>query len=478
MKNASILTCAILLWGSTALRAITFDPNVRYSQLVIDANLYHFHANTTKVAGFAKYDTEGNLLQESESNRGFDYVPGLVAKAVLEAVDYYQCQEFVRPWFYSIRAYGDKYADNSHSGGSLDDLNACKMYFGLADLTGPGAVFEDDTRNTSYLSAQSNALAGLEKHNDNYSISSATSQTFCGAETYTGGWWHKSNYQNEMWCDGQYMGPALLAELLADGYTFKGKTSEESWNVVAGQFIMTWSKLWDSSKKLLWHAFTANPSASQTSGWADQDSSSPHYGVSSEYWGRAAGWYFLALVDVLELMPSTHPKYATLRGYLNEVAAGLAARQQSSGAWCQLLQYDEGVIPDGCSTANYLEASASAIFTAAYLKGMRLNLFDTDYSAMAQKAYKSLVEKFLVSQTGYDGDNAYSLVHSCASAGLSADRNGSAKYYLEGSDTEKIDTYTEGKVLGAFILAAVEYERAYMPVMKCPHCKCFRVSLK
>lgn len=463
---------------SLPIRAVTFDPSVRYSQLVIDASLYHFHANTSKVAGFAKYDAEGNKLADSESNRGFDYVPGLVAKAVLEAVDYYKDSTFAAPWFYSIRAYGDKYAGNSHSGGSLDDLNACKMYFGLADLTASGAKFADATRSASYLSAQAKALAGLEDHYANYAISAATSNAFCGADTYAGGWWHKSNYQNEMWCDGQYMGPALLAELLADGYTFSGLSTDEGWEVVAKQFTMTWSKLWDSEKQLLWHAFTANPSASQTQGWADQDATSPHYGVSSEYWGRAAGWYFLALVDVLELMPATCPYYATLRDYLNEVAAGLAVRQQSSGAWCQLLQYDEGVVPDGCTKANYLEASASAIFTAAYLKGIRLNLFDADYKAMSKRAFESLVENFLVTKTGEDGDNPYSLVNSCASAGLSSDRDGTAKYYLEGSDTKKITGYTEGKILGAFILAAVEYERVYMPEAPdkpLSSCRCLRL---
>lgn len=41
-------------------------------------------------------------------------------------------------------------------------------------------------------------------------------------------------------------------------------------------------------------------------------------------------------------------------------------------------------------------------------------------------------------------------------------RKGDANYYLSGSDTKVITTYTEGKILGAFILAAVEYERAYM----------------
>lgn len=481
MQKTTFLLLIAFFAASAPVRAVTFDPSVRYSRLVIDASLYHFHANTSKVAGFARYDADGNLLAASESNRGFDYVPGLVAKAVLEAVDLYQDSTFAAPWFYSIRAYGDKYAGDSRSGGSLDNLNACKLYFGLADLTAAGAKFADAARCSSYKAAQSKALAGLEDHHTGCSISTETSVGFCGADTYAGGWWHKSNYKNEMWCDGQYMGPALLAQLLAEGYTFQSLSADESWSLVAKQFTMTWSKLWDSEKQLLWHAFTATPAATQTSGWADQDAASPHYGVSAEYWGRAAGWYFLALVDVLELMPAAHPDYAVLRSCLNSIAGGLAVRQDAgSGCWCQLLQYGNGTVPAGCTKANYLESSATAIFTAAYLKGQRLGLFDDDWSAVAKKAYQGMVEQFLVTKTGADDDNPYSLVDCCASAGLSSDRDGTAAYYLEGSDTKHITNYTEGKVLGAFILAAVEYERAYMPLVPdVPEsdCQCLSVTL-
>jgi len=93
---------------------------------------------------------------------------------------------------------------------------------------------------------------------------------------------------------------------------------------------------------------------------------------------------------------------------------------------------------------------------------MRLGLYDTDYTALAKKAYRGVVNRFMVS----DGKGGVHLVHSCKSAGLggSQHRDGSAAYYLMGSDTKPTSTsgsdfYTEGKVLGGFILAAIEYER-------------------
>ena len=111
---------------------------------------------------------------------------------------------------------------------------------------------------------------------------------------------------------------------------------------------------------------------------------------------------------------------------------------------------------------NYLESSCTAIFIAAYLKGMRLGLIDADYTALAKKAYKGFVEQFMVS----DGQGGVHLVKCCKSAGLggSNNRDGSAEYYLMGKDTKPTSTvgsdfYTEGKVFGGFVLAATEYER-------------------
>jgi rhamnogalacturonyl hydrolase YesR len=111
---------------------------------------------------------------------------------------------------------------------------------------------------------------------------------------------------------------------------------------------------------------------------------------------------------------------------------------------------------------NYLESSCTAIFIAAYLKGMRLGLFDTDYTDLAKKAYRGFIENFMVA----DGIGGVHLVRCCKSAGLAgfAFRDGSANYYLMGQDTEPTSTsgdnfYTEGKVLGGFIMAATEYER-------------------
>ncbi len=57
-----------------------------------------------------------------------------------------------------------------------------------------------------------------------------------------------------------------------------------------------------------------------------------------------------------------------------------------------------------------------------------------------------------------EGNGKIKLIQSCESAGLSSTRKGDANYYLCGSDVA-IHNNTEGKVLGPFIMASLEYEK-------------------
>ena len=128
------------------------------------------------------------------------------------------------------------------------------------------------------------------------------------------------------------------------------------------------------------------------------------------------------------------------------------------------------------SVTNYIETSATAIIAAAYLKATRLNLLSSttqyDYKTIAKNAFEGLVNNF----TYLDKDGNLEIWGSCKSAGLgggtSSDyaiggkkyRDGSNEYYLLGYDVPMVkesEGITEGKVLGGFIMAATEYERAY-----------------
>ena len=464
---------------TTAGEPYTFNEQVRYSQLVINSRINDFKANKAD-AGFGVFDSQGNIVAKPNySMNNLDYVPGLVAKAIIEAVDFYKenSEVDVRPWYYAIQYYANKYdiSQDGKDGKCFDDINAVKLYFRLQEMAkngtfGDSPYFTNDETVSTSKKRFADALVSIDIANTNYAIKEST---LAGA---AGGWWHKSFYTDQMWCDGQYMGPALLAQM-ANEYTGYAAISDNDWDLITKQFTISWRYLWNDEVKLLYHAFTADPAGEAAKIWAGI-SAEPGSEVyhSAEYWGRATAWYFLALVDVLDQMIkaglTTSENYQTLHSYLQQLAAGLAAKQDSNtGCWYQLLNHDDSYVATSydssfCYTtspvANYLESSCTAIFIAAYLKGMRLGLFDTDYTDLAKKAYRGFVENFMVA----DGMGGVHLVRCCKSAGLAgfAFRDGSANYYLIGQDTEPTSTsgsnfYTEGKVLGGFIMAATEYER-------------------
>lgn len=450
---------------------VKFNSAVRYSQWAINSRLHDFYGNQKKF-GFDYYDNNGNktttvtwykLDGTTKVDRTFDYVAGLVGKASLEAADFYEKFDWSKPWFYAAQGYatGTPYTNSDMT---LDNMNAAKMYFPI--LAGK---LKSDAATKIANTAISDVIAHMKTYNSTYVIGSGksalnSSNANDAQKAMFGGWFHKStDYTDQMWCDGQYMGPALLAQII--NHTGNTKNiSDNDWAIIAKQFSITWAQLYDNNKGLLYHGFTANPGDNASSSWAGISKDKVYH--SASFWGRANAWYFLALVDILEVMPTNNTYYSTFKGYLTDLAAGIANYQdKDTGCWYQVMDK----VPASL-TGNYLEASCSSIFTAGYLKAIRLGLLDkATYEPIAKKAYEGLVNQFMV----YDNtDNStIQLVHSCTSAGLggSSNRTGDDNYYLTGEDASVVTSsdpankyyYTEGKVLGGFIMAATEYERAY-----------------
>lgn len=463
---------------------VKFNPGVRYSQWAINSRAHDFYANTTKF-GLAKYKADGTSVEikRKDSKDKLDYVPGLVAKSMIEAADYYQNFDWSKPWFASVKEYGDAYYNSvPNGGGSLDDLNAVKLYIGVYNNKNAS---ETDKKNAK--TAIGRATEGLIAHNNSYSIQSGT----LAGDAVVGGWFHKTAYNNQMWLDGAYMGSALLAQIV----NFNGTGSnvfgsaDKDWNMVFEQLDIVWNMCWNSTDKLMYHAFEANAGTKESNSHADtwqglNGTTKPYTFHSAAYWGRANAWYIFALVDALEAMGkagrTTGTNYSTLKSHLQDLAAGIVARQTSNGGWYQLLDkdnsftalsYDSNWSGKPSSATNYIETSATAIFSAALFKAARLGLIDAKYKENAKKAFECLVNNYT-----YLKDGSLEIWGSCRSAGLGGGtdgiyaeggkkfRDGSNEYYLLGYDVpmvKKTEGITEGKVLGGFIMAATEYERAY-----------------
>lgn len=439
---------------------VKFNSGVRYSQWAINSRLYDFRGNQ-KAYGFAPWDaTKGKGDYANKSNMKNDYVAGLVGKATLEASDYYSSFDWAKPWFKSAEAYATdyKYSAQTKEKMTLDNMNAAKMALHIVNNK-----WASDNAKITASAAITAIINDLKYYNENYVIGETKSNVKEATandvqKKMLGGWFHKYNYVDQVWCDGMYMGPALLAQLI-NYKDASSKVSNDDWSLLTKQFTITWEQLRDAKTGLMYHGMTATPA---TTDWSKEtDATSYHSGA---FWGRANAWYMLALVDVLEIMPSTNANYSTLRGYLENLAASIASYQNEDGTWYQVLDQKDNAL-----NGNYEESSCSALFTAAYLKAIRLKLLDNKYETMAKKAYVALVDKFM----SYDkNDNSkIQILSSCCSAGLGTNggtlRKGTRDYYINGNDSKAVTGentgyyYTEGKVLGGFIMAATEYERAY-----------------
>jgi unsaturated rhamnogalacturonyl hydrolase len=175
--------------------------------------------------------------------------------------------------------------------------------------------------------------------------------------------------------------------------------------------------------------------------WANKQT-----GVSPNFWARAMGWYAMALVDVLDYFPESHPQQKELVRILQRMMEALKKVQDpKTGVWFDLLDKPQ-------LKGNYVEASASAMFVYAAAKGMRKGYLSENNANWVQKGYEGLLKQFIVpGENG--GVNLNGTVTVSGLGGSPKYRDGSDAYYL----SEKV-IQNDAKGVGAFIHAANEME--------------------
>lgn len=245
--------------------------------------------------------------------------------------------------------------------------------------------------------------------------------------TEEGGFWHKLVYEHQMWLDGLFTGTTFYARYAA------WKPAETLWGDIANQFKVV-DKHTVKSNGLNHHGWDE----SKQMGWADSIT-----GCSPETWGRAEGWYVMALVDVLECMPSNHPDYAELTAILNRVMTALKNYQDpETHLWYQVPDKPE-------AEGNYLESTCSAMYCYGMVKGARLCVLPNEYKHEAELVFDGLLNNKIVEKE----DGTISLIDCCAVAGLGGNpyRDGTYDYYIH----EKIRE-DDLKGVAPLLLAAIE----------------------
>jgi unsaturated rhamnogalacturonyl hydrolase len=239
-----------------------------------------------------------------------------------------------------------------------------------------------------------------------------------------------------MWLDGIYMAGPFYAAM--GRYSVK---PELAYDDVAKQIRLIDEHTYDAKTGLNYHGWDA----AKIQPWAN-----PVTGCSSNFWGRAEGWYAMALVDVLDYFPTNHPARAQLIGTLQKLAMGVLKYQDAkTGLWWQVLD-------QGGRKGNYLEATASAMFVYALAKGVNHGYLPRAEVPAIEKGYAGIINHLIKS----DGEKSWSLTQCCSVAGLGGSpsngkyRDGSFDYYV-GEPVVNNDF----KGVGPFILAGIEVRR-------------------
>lgn len=244
-----------------------------------------------------------------------------------------------------------------------------------------------------------------------------------------GGFWHKFEHPNQMWLDGLYMiGPyhAMYAAKFGKDYFFE---------VAYRQMKLMTENMRDEKTGLLYHAWDD----SKVEPWADKET-----GLSSQFWGRAIGWYAVAILDILDYFPENDKRRDEfVKAEIDIINAIIKFQDEGTGLWCQVVDkpHEEG---------NWFEVSCSCLFTYAIAKAIKKGIIGWDYIKYMHKGYDGVIS---VVQTDPDKGELY-LDKVCVGTCV-----GDYDYYIN-RDTVKNDLHG----MGAFILMCTEYYETVMEI--------------
>jgi unsaturated rhamnogalacturonyl hydrolase len=201
--------------------------------------------------------------------------------------------------------------------------------------------------------------------------------------TSDGGFWHSAGAIDQTWGDTVFMGQPLLeryGHLIDDAAYTDDETTK--------QLLVTHDHL-KNPNGLHWHAWAECRDGNNCPSWT-----TPTLHHSAESWGRANGWYMVATMIVLDLLPATHANRAPLIEIVKGLAESLKKWQDStSGRWFQLV--DKGTDPD-----NWLETSSSSMYTYMLAKSVRLGYIDASYAPIAAKGFQGVLQKIAIDDNG------------------------------------------------------------------------------
>ncbi len=255
--------------------------------------------------------------------------------------------------------------------------------------------------------------------------------------TQAGPWHHKKIYAYQVWLDGIYMGLPFYT-MSAPKLKDKKEDVKKYYDDAVDQIIETSKRTFDAKTGLWKHAWDER----KVMFWANKQT-----GLSQHSWARALGWYVMAMVEVLDVLPQDYERRnEVIKLFQKAMKAIVKYQDKKSKSWYDVLDVKD--------ERNYLEATASAMYTYCLLKGSRLGYLNESYQKRGIEAYNALLKNFIK----INADKTISLTRCCSVSGLGPDKNphrdGSFEYYM----SEPIRD-NDAKGVGPFIWASLEMEK-------------------
>lgn len=257
--------------------------------------------------------------------------------------------EYAKAWADSILRKADSIFDIDESvmnKGNLDDLQPAIILYDIYEKTGDPFYKK--------------VLDDVIKVFDTYK---------CNDD---GGFWHMEELPNQMWLDGLYMAGPLLSRYAVEF------NKPELFDRVTLQAKLMFNHCYVPEKGLMKHGWDYSKEAE----WADAET-----GVSAEFWGRAFGWFVVALTDILEFLPKDHKDRQALSDMLVLLLKNVVRYQdENTGLWYQVL--DKGDRND-----NWLETSCSMLFSMSLIRAVKRGFLPEEYMNYAQKAVYGILDR-------------------------------------------------------------------------------------
>lgn len=334
----------------------------------------------------------------------WNYIDGCMIKAILELYAITKeeryltfADEFID---YFVKEDGsiESYDPEEYN---MDNVNAGKTLFDLYNLTGK----------EKYRKAMDTIYRQIEHQ----------------PRTKEGSFWHKNIYPNQIWLDGLYMGQPFYMQYEVEFDDCKNCMDSYK------QFLTVQKCMRDAKTGLYYHAYDS----SRNMYWCDKET-----GLSKHFWLRALGWFAMALIDTMEVMPiSMKTEKDNMNVIYKDLIDSMIKYQDKSGMWYQIVDL-------GTTEPNYLETSGTALFAYAIMKSVRLGFLPESYWQYGEKAFNGVCDKYLSEENGELQLNGICLV---AGLGGAQHRDGSFDYYM----SEPV-VKNEAKGVAPLILAYIE----------------------